>query len=157
MDSNRKLLDRRLWLTRAMVLAVFCMEARSATTNAAELPGKAIATIMMFFQAIDEGRSLEAIKMMSPQLVPGSDVRNGWKRQLSTIGAIHVADVAETDESSTASCVAYKVTLDVHLRARAPDADIPNYGWEEGRNTRWVLLCPDDGGAWVISSIGTGP
>lgn len=49
----------------------------------------------------------------------------------------------------------YKVLLDVKMDPRSADAPIPYYGWQDGENTRWIVL-EKVNGQWKIAEIATG-
>ena len=51
----------------------------------------------------------------------------------------------------------YKATLQVEMKPEAASAvPMPNYGWDDGQNIRWIQLQKIDGN-WLINGIATGP
>jgi len=50
----------------------------------------------------------------------------------------------------------HKVTLNVRVSSQVANAPIPNYGWENGSNLRWVEIVKEDE-VWKINQIATGP
>jgi hypothetical protein len=49
------------------------------------------------------------------------------------------------------------VILDAKIKPGSENAAIPNFGWENGENIRWVSLKKNSDGMWKILGIGTGP
>lgn len=141
-----------LWLGATGIATI----APAGPASAASASGQT-AAIERFFAAIDGSRIDEALAMMDPELVPDVRAKKAWKRQFSAIRSIRVIEVHPVEGTGTDRCPEYKVSLDVGLGAEAAHAPIPNYGWDDNRNVRWILVCPGADGAWLISSLGTGP
>jgi hypothetical protein len=112
--------------------------------------------IHRFIGAINAGRPTEAVGMLSAELAPDAAAKREWTRHFSAIKSIHVMAIEPSAVAVTAPCQEYKVTLEARVSAD-PEAAIPFYGWEDNPNYRWIELCPDRTGAWVIVSFGTGP
>lgn len=100
--------------------------------------------IRTFFNLINEKRVTEAINMLS---VPNKD----WEGQLNSFEKISVKSIEPSSENN------YKVILSVTMKPKAQNALIPNYGFENGENMRWVGLEKDSSGLWKITGIATGP
>jgi hypothetical protein len=145
-----------LWIALSLGAAGVATIAPAQPAGAASASGQT-AAIERFFAAIDGSRIDEALALMNPELMPDTPAKKAWKRQFAVIRSIHVVEVREVEGTETDRCPEYKVSLDVRLAAGAAHAPIPNYGWDENRNVRWILLCPGADGAWLISSLGTGP
>lgn len=145
-----------LWIALSLGAAGIATIAPGQPAGAAPLSGQTTA-IERFFAAIDGGRIDEALALMNQELIPDAPAKKAWKRQFAAIRSIHVAEVRPVEGTETDRCPEYKVSLDARLAAGAAHAPIPNYGWDENRNVRWILLCPGPNGAWLISSLGTGP
>lgn len=120
------------------------------------LPAGHVEAIQRFIGAINEGRSAEAVAMLSAELVPDAAARRDWSRQFSAIKSIHVLAIEPSVPAATAPCHQYKVKLEAHVAAD-PTAAMPFYGWDDNPNYRWIRLCPAATGAWTITSLGTGP
>lgn len=112
--------------------------------------------IQRFIGAINEGRSIDAIAMLSAELVPDAAAKRDWSLQFSAIKSIHVLAIEPSIPAATAPCRQYKLELEAHVSADSTAA-IPSYGWEDNPNYRWIRLCPAATGAWTITSFGTGP
>jgi hypothetical protein len=112
--------------------------------------------IQHFIGAINDHRTADAVDMLSTELVPDQASRRQWLRQFSAIKSISIVSIEPSTIGTEGSCFEYKVKLKAHVSAD-PNSAIPNYGWEENLNYRWIQLCPDGKGAWTISSLGTGP
>ena len=120
------------------------------------LPAEHVETIQRFIGAINERRPTDAVRMLSAELVPDAAAKREWTRHFSAIKSIHVIAIEPSAVTTMAPCYEYKVKLEAHVSAD-PEAAMPLYGWEDNTNFRWIQLCPDERGAWAISSFGTGP
>lgn len=120
------------------------------------LPAEHVETIQRFIGAINEGRSTDAVAMLSVELVSHAAARRDWSRQFSAIKSIRVLTIEPSVPAATAPCHQYKLKLEAHVSAD-PKAPMPFYGWEDNPNYRWIRLCPAATGAWTITSFGTGP
>lgn len=148
------------FLTSAMLgLLMTAASEREGLSKPVEesLRSRQIETVQAFFGLLDEGKLTEAVAMLSPALAPDAQSRDDWKRQFSAIMSVDLVEASEVGADTPDPCAAFKVKLNVHLAPEAVRATIPNYGWENGLNVRWLDVCPEDGGAWRITSIGTGP
>lgn len=113
--------------------------------------------IRTFFNLIDEDRPAEAISMMTPQLTGDDSTKQTWGVHFNAIDQISVNSIEPSmKEEWTNGTHTYKVTLDVLMKPEAANAPIPNYGWENGPNVRWISIIKIDN-LWKISSIATGP
>ena len=113
--------------------------------------------IRAFFALINEKRIPDAIAMMNPVFAGDDSSRQTWGVHFNAIKKIEVKSIEPgmKDDWSENSHV-YKVMLDVSMKPEAVNAPIPNYGWDEGSNIRWVSL-EKISSVWTISGIATGP
>jgi len=50
----------------------------------------------------------------------------------------------------------YKVAPNLAMKPEAANAAIPDYGWENGTNIRWISI-ENVSSVWEIAAISTGP
>lgn len=116
--------------------------------------------IRSFIALINEGKADEAAKMMkikdqSP-LQANSELQ-AWAVQFAAINSIGLLRIEKASEGeSTGNKHIYKVVLDVIMDPASGSAPIPYYGWQNGENTRWIVLEKEDN-IWKIAAIATGP
>jgi hypothetical protein len=114
--------------------------------------------VRSFFNLIGEGRIPEAVAMMDDSAVPSDSAKQAWGVQFNVFSSIAVKSI---DPSNIGDEIkdqkTYKVVLEVKIKPGSEKAVIPNYGWENGENIRWVSLKKDESGIWKILGIGTGP
>ncbi len=107
--------------------------------------------IRSFFEIINEGRAVDAISMMAPSLIGDDSSKQAWGVQFNAFEFVEVTSIEKTVNEHK-----YKVVLTASMKPEAKDATIPNFGWENGMNTRWVILVKEEN-LWKISAIATGP
>lgn len=114
--------------------------------------------VRLFFNLLDEKRIPEAVAMMNPALYPDEASKQEYGVQFNIFDSISAKSVEpfsfgdETENEKT-----YKAVLQVKIKpGAAKNAPIPNYGWENGENIRWICLEKIEN-VWKISCISTGP
>jgi len=113
--------------------------------------------IRTFFNLINEGRPGDAIAMMSEALVGNDTSKQTWGVQFNSFKSVQVNKIESSlQEDWEATSHTYKVTLDVQMKPEAQNAPIPNYGWDNGQNIRWITLEKVEN-LWKIAAIATGP
>jgi len=113
--------------------------------------------IRTFFNLIGEGRSADAVSMMTQSTIGNDTSKQTWGVQFNSFNSVSVNKIEPSmqDEWTTAKHT-YKVTLNVQMKPEAQSAPIPNYGWDNGLNIRWIPLEKVDN-LWKIAGIATGP
>mgnify|MGYP007112021738 CR=1 FL=1 len=113
--------------------------------------------INLFFNLINEKRITEAVDMLAVSAAPDDTIRQTWAVQFNAITSIAVTDIkAWESENWTESKQIYKVTLEAYVKNDA-NTPIPNYGWGDNPNIRWLSLEKDNQNLWKVTSIATGP
>jgi len=113
--------------------------------------------IRTFFNLINEGRPADAIAMMTQLAVGNDSSKQAWGVQFNSFKSVSVNKIESSmQEEWTATKHTYKVTLDVQMKPEAASAPIPNYGWDNGQNIRWIPLEKVDN-LWKVAGIATGP
>lgn len=116
-----------------------------------------ISIIRTFFELINEQRAADAVSMLAPETVGDNTQKQAWGVQFNAFQKITAEKIDKSlEENWTETSQSYKVTLDVQMKPEAAKAPIPNYGFENGTNLRWVTLKKIDN-LWKISGIATGP
>lgn len=120
----------------------------SATNTPAVVPLPQETDIVhTFFNLIGEKKPSDAVGMMN---VSDDSQKQAWAVQFNAITSIKVLNVVPAGEHT------YKVTLDVKMNPDSANAPIPYYGWENGKNIRWITL-EKVGNLWKVQGIATGP
>ena len=96
--------------------------------------------------------------MLDALVVPNDSAKQAWGVQFNIFNSIAVKSIEPSNlGDETENQKTYKVVLDAKIKPGSENAAIPNYGWENGENIRWVSLKKDESGIWKILGIGTGP
>jgi hypothetical protein len=113
--------------------------------------------IRTFFNLIGEGRPTDAISMMTQSTIGNDTSKQTWGVQFNAFKSVSVDKIEPSmQEEWTTAKHTYKVTLNVQMKLEAQSAPIPNYGWDNGLNIRWIPLEKVDN-LWKIAGIATGP
>ncbi|MCX6730423.1 MAG: hypothetical protein NTZ55_01100 [Candidatus Roizmanbacteria bacterium] len=113
--------------------------------------------IRTFFHLIEERKISEAVMMMSDQITSDDSTKQAWGVQLNSIQSVKVVDIVSSmPEEWKADKHTYQVTLELTMNPSSQSAPIPYYGYENGRNIRWMTL-NKVGTLWKIDGIATGP
>jgi hypothetical protein len=113
--------------------------------------------IRTFFNLINEGRISDSIAMMAPSAISDDSAKQAWGVQFNAFQSLSVIQIEPSmKEEWTESKHTYKLTLSVKMKPEAANAPIPNYGYDNGINIRWVTI-EKISSSWKISSIATGP
>ena len=93
------------------------------------------------------------MRQLASSASPNETAAQMWLTNFQSLSALTVVSVEQVSlEQWTAEREFYKVTLDVQS-SEPPE----KYGWEKGRNIRWVELIPQGGGAWKVSALSSSP
>lgn len=105
--------------------------------------------VRTFCNLIDEGKISDAVGMTT---VEGEVKKQSWGENFNNFSSFKLVGIKESeiDENS------FEVDIDVKLKENLINLPIPNYGWENGVNKRWINLIEKDG-LYKISEVATGP
>jgi len=111
--------------------------------------------IRSFFNIINEQRPSDAARMMT--ITDESHIQ-AWAVQFNAFKSVKVNSIEPSMQEEWSSDEhTYKVTLDVVMKPEAANIQpIPNYGFNDGENIRWVGL-KKVGDVWKIQGLATGP
>lgn len=110
-----------------------------------------------FFGQIELKRPDSAVNMMASKIISDDSQKQAWAVQFSAINSLKVLKVEPSmSDEWTETKHSYKLTLDISMDPDSANAPIPYYGWENGKNIRWVTLVKE-GKMWKIEGIATGP
>lgn len=114
--------------------------------------------INTFINLIDEGRPSDAVGMMSPEATMDEDNKQAWAVMFNAFESIKVVKLEPSMQSDWTEIIhTYKGTFDVQMKPEAANVmPIPNYGWDNGINIRWVSL-EKVGQRWTVQGFSTGP
>lgn len=108
--------------------------------------------VRTFCNLIDEGRISEAVGMMD---INDDTVKQSWGVYLNNFASFKLVDINKSKIDQTGN--SFEVDINVTLKKNLTDLPIPNYGWENGVNKRWIGLVEKENGLYKISEIATGP
>ncbi len=131
---------------------------QASTPTSASVPLPQEEDVMRsFFSAIGEHRPSDAVAMMAPTSIPDENTKQAWAVQFNAFQSLTIKSMSAAPESEWSDTKhTYKVVLEVQMKPEAENAPIPFYGYDNGENTRWVLL-EKIGDDWKIVGIVTGP
>lgn len=113
--------------------------------------------INTFFQLINETKISEAVMMMNPLISKDESMKQAWGVQLNAFKKIEVLKIEPSiPEQWTETKHTYKLTAETEMKPEAVEAPIPNYGWENGTNIKWIDIEKIDD-KWHINGIASGP
>lgn len=119
---------------------------------------RAAARVEEFFELLRTKDVPGAMELLSVKAAPDSSAQRAWAEHLGSIKSVHVVNLSTTaSEGRSDTHRTYKVLLDVEMTPSARKAAIPNYGWGENPNVRWITVELERDGAWRIVEIATGP
>jgi len=109
--------------------------------------------LRQFFGFISTGEPEWAVRQLAYAASLDEAAAQMWLANFRSLSSLTVVSVEQASlEQWTAEREFYKVTLDVRT------SELPEkYGWENGRNIRWVELVPQGGGAWKVSALSLSP
>jgi len=111
------------------------------------------ADLRQFLSLISKGDTQMAVFQMAYQAAPNDASKLAWQNNFKSLKTLAVVSVEQVQlESWTSEWERYKVVLEV-TTAESPD----KYGWENGRNTRWVAIIPQGAGAWKVAEFSANP
>lgn len=114
--------------------------------------------VRTFIELINEGRLPEALSMLTAKEMPSEDAQKSWQAQFSIFKEINVTNVQPYDQSTwKPNENIYKVTMSVKLKPSTDDSLLPNFGWDDGENIRFITIVKDSQNIWKVDGIGTGP
>ena len=109
--------------------------------------------LRQFFGFISTKQPEWAVRQLASSASPNEATAQMWLANFQSLSTLTVVTVEQASlEQWTAEREFYKVTLDVQT-SESPE----KYGWEKGRNVRWVELIPQGGGAWKVAALATNP
>jgi len=111
-----------------------------------------------FFNLIGEHKPSDAVMMMTPVNTNDDSTKQAWAVQFNAFESMSVKSIESSmQEDWTETAHSYKVILNVKMKPEAANVvPMPNYGWDNGENYRWVTL-EKVNNKWMIGGIATGP
>ena len=126
-------------------------------TNTSTSTSDAQSMVRTFFQHLSDGNISEAVLMMSPEVIANDSTKQAWGVQLNSFSFLQLLSVDPVmKEEWTNTTEEYKVVINAKMKQESATALIPYYGWNDGSNTRFIIL-EKKGNIWYIQAIGTGP
>ncbi len=114
--------------------------------------------IRTFFELINEKRIPEAINMMTPTIIGDESSKQAWGVQFNIFDLIKVTEIKPSMSGNwTNNKEIYQVTFNASIKSGYENQPIPNYGYDNGSNVRFITLQKNAQGVWKIAGLGTGP
>jgi len=111
----------------------------------------------IFFQLISDRKPSDAVMMMSSTIVNDDSSKQAYGVQFNAMTSLKVQKVEQSSKADwTDTRHQYMVTFDVVMDPNSANGPIPNYGYDEGENIRFVNLVKE-ANQWKIESLSTGP
>ncbi len=111
------------------------------------------ADLLQFFSFISKGDQITAVRQLAYQASPNETTAQQWLANFNSIKSLKIVSVEQVNlEQWTATWESYKVTLDI-TTSEKPE----KYGWDNGRNIRWVTIIPQGAGAWKVAELAQNP
>jgi len=114
--------------------------------------------IRNFFSLINEQKPSEAVMMMPKNITEEDSLKQAWAVQFNAFKSVLVDEITPSmQENWVNDTHTYQVNLTVEMKPEAINVlPIPNYGFDDGSNVRFVALQKEDG-LWKITGLATGP
>lgn len=114
--------------------------------------------IRTFFELINEQKPSDAIMMMAPSIINDDSIKQAYGVQFNAFQLLKIESIEKAPQSEwTDAKHTYRVDFEAKMKPEAAYVmPIPNYGYENGLNTRWVLIEKIEG-KWKIAELSTGP
>jgi hypothetical protein len=108
--------------------------------------------VRTFCNLINEGRISDAVGMMD---IKDDTTRQSWGVYLNNFSSFKLISIGKSKIDETGN--SFEVDIDVTLKKNLTDLPIPNYGWANGVNKRWINVVEKEKGKYKIAEIATGP
>jgi hypothetical protein len=113
--------------------------------------------IRNFINLINENRPSDAVSMMSRTHTIDESEKQAWAVQFNAIDSmiIETIELSQTNTWTDSEQI-YKMVLTVKMNPNSAFAQIPYYGWNDGKNIKWITVIKEDN-LWKIKEISSGP
>jgi hypothetical protein len=108
--------------------------------------------VRTFCALIDEGRIADAVSMMD---IKDDTTRQAWGVSLNNFSSFKLTNINKSTIDNSEN--SYEVDINVTLKKNITDLPIPNYGWTNGLNKRWIGVTESRPRNYKITGIATGP
>jgi len=124
----------------------------SKTTESTSVPLPSAEDIVRnFCVLVDERRVSEALSLMD---IPDETTKQAWGVYLNTFSSFKLININKSKLEGSDNT--FEVDLRVSLNPGAEKNPIPNYGWVNGINKRWITV-ERLNGLYKVTEIATGP
>jgi hypothetical protein len=114
--------------------------------------------VQLFFQTLETKNTAVSLGMLDPSNLINGDTAKEWEKQLASFEKAQVTGIEPYNQAKwTSTEHAYKTTVNVQMLPEAAKATIPNYGWQNGDNIRWITVRKGTDSLWRVVTIATGP
>ena len=114
--------------------------------------------IQIFFQALQDKNTSLSLGIMDTSNFSNDASVSEWEKQFSSFERAQIINIEPDNQAGWGiNDRTYKVSVNVKMLPEAVNAPIPNYGWQNGDNIRWMRLRKGADNLWRVLEIGTGP
>jgi hypothetical protein len=106
-----------------------------------------------FFEAIDRGEVEQVFAMMDENLLGNENIQEMWKANFSSLDKVKVVSLYPEEEQKWHNNKQPLYEVNIYIKSKP---EFPYYGWDEGRNTRWITVATEEDNRKIVS-IATGP
>jgi hypothetical protein len=105
-----------------------------------------------FCELINEGNISDAVSMMD---ISDDTTKQSWGVTFNNFSSFNLVNIEKSSIDERGN--SFEVDIDITLKEDLTNLPIPNYGWENGMNKRWINLIEKEKGIYKITEIATGP
>jgi len=114
--------------------------------------------IQLFFATLETKNTAVSLGMLDPSNLIDEASAKEWEKQLTSFEKAQVTNIESLNEDKwTLTEHIYKTTINVKMVPEAASASIPNYGWQNGDNIRWITVRKGVDNLWRVVTIATSP
>jgi len=114
--------------------------------------------IQLFFATLETKNTAVSLGMLDPSNLINEATAKEWEKQLTSFEKAQVTNIEPLNEDKwTLTDHVYKTTVNVKMLPEAASAPVPNYGWQNGDNIRWITVRKGADDLWRVVTIATSP
>lgn len=109
-------------------------------------------TVRTFCNLIDEGKISEAVSMMD---IKDETTKQAWGVYFNNFSSFELINIKKSTLDKTGN--SFEVDIKITLKEDLQNLPIPNNGWVNGVNKKWIDVVDNGPSRYKISGIATGP
>jgi len=108
--------------------------------------------VRTFCELIDEDRISDAVSMLNTS---DDSTRQSWGVSLNNFSSFKLITIKPSSIDETGN--SFEVDINVTLKENLQNLPIPNNGWVNGVNKKWIGVLDNGSGRYKITGIASGP